>query len=167
MATKRKTPIWRRKYPELTPRRRSLRRLAIEVLRRMRKGASLGGASRAVGISSTTVRRHAGPTLVKRNGIWKHRGRDRISRLMRIYEHGREQIIEVPDSSTASIIGKYHSAVGRFLDTGDQRFLREAQTFRFVRDVYGRTHELELRPDVLYRIAQRRAEPEFFQIYHE
>ena len=86
---------------------------------------------------------------------------------MRIYENGAEQIVEVPDLSTASSIGKYHSIVGRFLDTGNESILREAQTFKWIRDVYGRTHELELRPDVLYRIAQRRAEPEFFQIYHE
>ena len=86
---------------------------------------------------------------------------------MRIYENGTEQIIEVPDLSTASNIGRYHSFVGRYLDTGDERFLRQVQPFKRIRDVYGRTHELELSPDVLYRIAQRRSESEFYQIYHE
>ena len=167
MTKRRKKEIWRRKSSELTPRWRSLRRLSLEVLRRVRRGASLSGASRAVGVSSATVKRHSGKALVKRRGAWTHRGWDRIARVMRIYENGSEQIVEVPDLSTASNIGRYHSIVGKYLDSGDESILREAQTYRLIRDVNGRTHELELRPDVLYRIATKRAEPEFFQIYHE
>jgi len=168
MATKRRIPIWRRKYSELTPRHRSKRRLSLEVLSRMRrKGLSLSKASKTVGVSRRTVRRHLGAALVRKRRRWLLSGRDRVPRLMRIYENGQETIVEVPDFQTASNIGKYHSIVKRFLETGDVSILHKARGIRYIRDTHSKTHELELRPHVLYQVAQRRAEPEFFQIYHE
>jgi len=131
----------------------------------MRKGESLTRASRKAGVSTRTARKYVGIALSKKRRRWIPRRHDRIPRSMRIYEHGQEQVIIVPDFQTASNIGKYHSIIGRFLDSGDESILREAQRLRYIRDVQGRRHELELRPDVLYRIAERRAEPEFFQIY--
>ncbi|OGD52606.1 hypothetical protein A3K80_03875 [Candidatus Bathyarchaeota archaeon RBG_13_38_9] len=177
MATKRrrikkvrrtKTPMWRRKYSELSPRHRSKRRLALETLSIIRrKGLSLTKASRRTGISRRTVRRHVGSALRKKGRRWLLGKRDRVPRLMKIYENGQELPIEIADYQTASNIGKYHSIISRFLDTGNESILNEAQSFKYIRDVYGRTHELELRPDVLYKIATKRAEPELFQIYHE
>jgi len=128
MATKRgrvkktrrsKTPIWRRKYSELSVRHRHKRRQSLEVLSRMRrKGFSLTRASRSLGISKRTVRRHVGSALSRRGRGWVLSGRDRVSRIMRIYERGQEIPIEVADYQAASTIGRYHSIVGRFLDSG-------------------------------------------------
>ena len=87
--------------------------------------------------------------------------------MLRIIEHGTETIVEVPDFENASRIGKYYEIVRRFLDTGDRSILREAQEIRQIRDIHGKTHTLELRPEVLYRIGESRAEPEFFQLYHQ
>jgi len=132
-----------------------------------RKGYTLARASRDLRISAKTVRRHLGPALRKRKGRWALTGRDRVSRALRIIEHGTETIVEVPDFENASRIGKYYEIVRRFLDTGDRSILREAQKIRHIRDIHGKTHTLELRPEVLYRIGERRAEPEFFQLYHQ
>jgi hypothetical protein len=160
--------MWRRKYSELSPRYRSKRRLALETLGIMRrKRLSLTKASRSTGLSRRTVRRHVGSALIKRGRRWSLGKRDLVPRLMKIYENDQEIPIEIADYQTASNIGKYHSIVGRFLDSGNESILREAQALKYIRDVYGRTHELELRPDVLYKIATKRAEPELFQIYHE
>ena len=162
-----RTPIWRKKYSQLTVREKVKRRLSLEVLQRMRrKRLSLTKASRELGVSRKTVKRHVGTALVKKRGRLIL-GRDRVSRAMTIYESGQEKVVEVPDFQTASNIGKYHSFVKRFLETGDVSILHRARGIRYVRDTHRKTHELELRPHVLYQIAQRRAEPEFFQIYHE
>jgi len=131
-----------------------------------KKGLSLTKASRELGVSRKTVKRHVGTALVKK-GRRLILGRDRVSRVMTIYERGQEKVVEVPDFQTASNIGKYHSIVKTFLETGDESILHKARGIRYIRDTRRKTHELELRPHVLYQIAQRRAEPEFFQIYHE
>jgi len=132
-----------------------------------KKGYTLARASRDLGIPTRTVKRHVGSALRKRRGRWELSGRDRISRVLRIIERGAETIVEVPDFENASRIGKYYEIVRRFLDTGDRSVLREVQGIRRIIDIHGKTHTLELRPEILYRIGQRRAEPEFFQLYHQ
>ena len=161
-------PIWKRLISELTTRMRSKRKESFDVLHRMkRKKLSLSKASGEVGIDRKTVIRHVGRGLVKKGKRWIPTGKDPVSRNLRIYEYGEEKIIAVPDSYIASKIGKYHSIIKRFLESGNESILNEALNLKYVRDEHGKTHELELRPDVLYQLVQKRAEPEFFQIYHE
>ena len=52
-------------------------------------------------------------------GRWKAKEVGHISRIMSINENGKELFIEVTDSRYATLIGKCHSAVKEYLNTGN------------------------------------------------
>jgi len=83
---------------------------------------------------------------------------------MIIYEKDRAVVVEIANSKIASIIGEYHNAVKQFLETGKSSLLRRFAKIRF-KDIKGRTHSLETRPKVVYRIKEREPRPEYFEIY--
>jgi hypothetical protein len=51
-------------------------------------------------------------------------GADRMFRSMYVYSGGRAVSIDVRGSKVASLIGRYHSAVQHYLNTGDEQRLR-------------------------------------------
>jgi hypothetical protein len=69
----------------------------------------------------------------------------------------------VGDFESASKVGHFMSAVGRFLETNDRSVL---ETFigQSVRDISGKEHSLETRPNVLYRLSST-GEQTFEQVY--
>lgn len=130
----------------------------------MRKGSSLIGAAKEVGIDRRTVRRHLGKTLVKHNGKYYPKPTDKISRSMIINSKGRQVVITIRDSKTASIIGQYYNAVRQYLNTGDKSPLKYFQHIAIV-DGGGDTHRLETNLKKISAIESAKEEPEFFEIY--
>jgi hypothetical protein len=128
-----------------------------------REGHSLTRASRDGRISPQTVRRYT-KAVKNIDGRWKPTKYDRIGRVMVINENGKEVWVTVKDSRYASTIGKYHSAVRRYLETGDASVLKPF-TGKRIKDANGNWHTLETDPEKLYDIAEQREEEEFFSIY--
>lgn len=155
-------PVYKRSWSEITKRELRIREKSLEVLRKVRNGKSLAEASRELHATPETVIKNTG-AFKKVKGKWIAKSQDRISRIMSIYENGKQSWIEVRDSRTASRIGKYNSAVNEFLRTGDVRKLRPFN--RPFKDANGKKHYFETDPDKLYEIAEKQEEPEFWEIY--
>ena len=83
---------------------------------------------------------------------------------MSINENGKELFIEVTDSRYATLIGKYHSAIKEYLNTGNTEVLAEFEGKK-VKDSSGKWHALETNPSAIREINARREEPEFYVIY--
>lgn len=153
-------------WDDLSPREMNLRERSLLVLAEMRTtGSSLKKASERIGIKPKTVIKHTG-AFKKEGERWKPKRHDVISRKMRIYEHGKTIYIDVKDSRVASTIGKYNSAVGRFLETGDTKVLGPFMS-KGIKDSQGRIHVLEVSPRLLHDIHERRPHEEFYTIYQE
>jgi hypothetical protein len=87
----------------------------------------------------------------------------KLPRVMPIYSAGKLRKITVGNQATASLIGRYMAAVGRFLRTHDYQPLR-AFVGMSVIDVNATAHPLETRPNVLLRLGQTE-NASFEQIY--
>lgn len=161
---RRKLKVSRLPYSILTPHEKYLRDRSLEVLSEVRRtGKSLTRIAGDYGMSTDTVVLHT-DAFKKRNGRWVAKKYDKISRVMKINEKGRELSIEIVDSRTASLIGRYHSAVGQFLNTGNIQALAPFKKRR-VKDVQGHYHVLETDPEALREIHERIEEPEFYEVY--
>jgi hypothetical protein len=132
-------------------------------LRELRKERSLAKAAKAAKISPERLRRYAVEhhIIEKRGRRW--RTRPDLPRNVLIFSKGKSLAITVSDFEAASRVGRYMGAVGRFLETNDLTVLRPF-IGQSVRDVAGRDHPLEVRPNVLYRLSAA-GEHTFEQIY--
>jgi hypothetical protein len=155
-------PVYKRSWSELTRREVILREKSLDVLRKVRSGQSLSKASKELHTEPKTVIKYTN-AFRKSKGKWIARFQDRISRVMSVYENGKQQWIEIRDSRTASKIGKYNSAVNQFLRTGNEDILK--QFIKPFKDSKGNLHYFETDPDKLYGIAESQEEPEFYEIY--
>jgi hypothetical protein len=155
-------PIYKRSWSSLTNRELNRRMKSLEVLSKVRNGQSLSRASRQLHTNPETVIKNTN-AFIKVKGKWIAKFQDRISRVMSIYENGKQQWIEVRDSRIASRIGKYNSAVNEFLKTGNKDILKQFK--KPFKDAKGKLHYFETDPDKLYEIAERQEEPEFYEIY--
>ncbi|MDH3764917.1 MAG: hypothetical protein OER82_03810 [Nitrosopumilus sp.] len=162
---KSKTSIYKRSWRKLTPRQKSIRTKSLSALSILRKSKS--GSARTVAnqhdLELSTVIRHT-------NGFKKINGRlvvkqwDVVPRVMLINENGQEKSIEIKNSKTAGVIGRYHNVVKHFLNTGDKSKLNKFRNKK-VKDYSGKIHRLETNPDEIIKINQRIEEPEFFEVY--
>ena len=153
-----------RSWNTLSPREQLVRERALEVLSHARRsGQSLSRLSREYKISANVVLK-ATNSFKKVRGRWKAKKIDHISRKMEINENGKELFIEVTDSRYATLIGKYHSAVKEYLNTGNSDVLADFEGKR-VRDSSDKWHTLETNPSAIREINARREEPEFYDIY--
>ena len=89
---------------------------------------------------------------MKVKGKWTAKSKDRISRIMSVYENGKQTWIDVRDSRIASKIGKYNSAVNEFLTTAEVKVLKPFK--RPFKDSQGKLHYFDIDPDKLYEIAE-------------
>ncbi len=157
-------PAYARSWNTLSPREQLARERALEVLSHARRsGQSLSRLSREHRISAKSVLK-ATNSFKKARGRWKAEKIDHISRIMAINEDGKELFIEVTNSRYATLIGKYHSAVKEYLNTGNTAVLAEFDGKR-VKDSSGKWHTLETNPSAIREINARREEPEFYDIY--
>lgn len=155
-------PVYKRSWSELTNKERRLREKSLDVLRRVRNGESLTKVSKELHIEPKTVVKNTN-AFKKVRGKWIAKSQDRISRVMSIYENGKQSWIEIKDSRIASKIGKYNSAVNEFLRTGNINVLKPFK--KPFKDANGKEHYFEVNPDKLYEIAESQEEPEFYEIY--
>ena len=155
-------PIYKRSWSGLNKRELSSRNKSLEVLSKVKRYQSLTKSSKELHISVKTVLKHTN-AFRKIKGKWIPKGYDRISRVMSIYENGKQIWIEVDDSRVASKIGKYNNVVKQFLATGNADILKEFN--KPIRDAQGNLHYFETDPSKLIEIMEAQEEPEFFEIY--
>ncbi len=160
------TPLFQRPWKKLSPRQKSLREKSLTVLSELRntKSKTISQAANDNNITVKNVIRHTngfknvnGKPVVKR---W-----DRIKRVMRINSGGKEKSVEIRDSRTASVVGRYHNVVKQFLNTGNKTNLSKFRNKK-VKDSSGKLHRLETNPEKIIRINQRIEEPEFYEVYN-
>lgn len=130
----------------------------------MRSGKSLTYSSKEFGLDKKTVKQHIKSAIRKKRERWVAKRTDRIERCLIINEKGQSIEIIVTNSKDASLIGEYHNAVKKFLETGDKSLLEKFKR-RVIKDSKGKKHKLETNPDKLYEISEAREDEEFFEIY--
>jgi len=143
-----------------------LREKSLAVISELRntKSKTLPQAANDNNITIKNVIRHT-------NGFKKVNGKpvvkrwDRIKRVMRVNTDGKEKSVEIRDSRTASVVGRYHNAVKQFLNTGDKSKLSKFRNKK-VKDSKGKLHRLETNPGEIIKINQRIEEPEFYEVYN-
>jgi DNA-binding phage protein len=173
-ARKRKTPR-KKRVSKSNPRRgRKLQSIARErrvgisdarlerALRVYSRTKNLKAAARSIRVSEERLKRAA----LRKVAIRKKRHTlaivRRLPRKMPVFTNGKIVAATVK-SRSASLIGRYMSAVAQFLKTNDSKFLTEFRG-RSVRDMSGKIHEFETNPNVLYRLSSAGNEP-FEDIY--
>jgi hypothetical protein len=122
--------------------------LALRVLRQEK---SLAAAAKAARVSPERLKHAA----AAKDAILKERRRwvlnPDLPRRMLIYSRRQAIQITVGDQASASLVGRYMAAVGKFLVSNDQDLLQP-----FIRqsviDSSGKSHPLETNPNTLYRL---------------
>ncbi len=161
---KRKIPVYKLPWNVLTSNQKSLRKRSLEVLSEVRKGKkSLSKSAKQNKISPKSVINNTDAFRKKRRR-WSPKKFDRISRIMVINEFGDSELIEVNDSRTAAIIGRYHAAVKQFLNTGNSKKLSEFKDLK-IKDKQGNIHTLDTDPKTVIETNERIEEVEFYEIY--
>jgi hypothetical protein len=140
------------------------RNLSLQVLRAMRKGATLTQATEKVGVDKRFALKHLGTHLQKSGGRWHVARTDNFQSEMLIYSNGRVESIIVTNSRDRSRIGKYFSAVDKALNKGDSSALGKFKDATII-DANGKEHHFETDLDTLYEILDAQEEPEFMEIY--
>ncbi len=134
--------------------------LAFKVLRQEK---SFGAAARAAKISPERLRHFATERdIIERQGrrwIVRHQ----LPRRMLVFSDGRAVLVVVGDFDSASKIGRFMCARGKFLQTHQPAGLREFEGVS-VTDINGQVHPFETRPNALYRLASAN-DQSFEQIY--
>ena len=158
--------LHKRPWRKLSPRQKMLREKSLAVLSELRNSKTKT-ISQAANDSNITVKN----VIKHTNGFRKVNDKlvvkkwDRIHRVMRINTDGKEKSIEIRDSRTASVVGRYHNAVKQFLNNGDKTKLSKFRNKK-VKDSKGQLHRLETNPDEIIKINQRIEEPEFYEVYN-
>ncbi len=141
-----------------------LREKSLSVLSDARKSnQSLSKLSKKQGISRKTVLNNTN-AFRKRQRRWNAKRFDKIPRVMKINENGKEVSIQINDSRTASLIGRYHNSVKQFLNTGDKKALRKFRRKK-IKDIDGNLHSFEINPASIIEINEQIEEPEFYELY--
>src|SRR5262249_8246435 len=86
----------------------------------------------------------------KRGGRWIVAAR--LPRRMILFSDGRVLIVTTKSKRSASLIGRYMSAVRQFLRTNKPEYLKEFSGAH-IKDTAGKIHPFEIDPNALYRIA--------------
>ncbi len=157
-------PLHKRLWSMLSSKEQSARERSLEILSLARRnGTPLSQLSEEHQISIGTVLRNTN-AFKKINGRWVPKKSDRISRVLLINENGNEVFIEINNPGQATLIGKYHSAVKEYLNTGNTDVLADFDGKR-IKGSSGKWHTFETNPSVIREINARREEPEFYDIY--
>jgi hypothetical protein len=95
-------------------------RKTLNLLHRMRRGASLYAAARAEHTTPDAVLRHAGPAVSRSpRGRYLAAPFDRLVRRMKFIDAQGVRVVEPANSREASKLAAYWSAVDHYLRTGD------------------------------------------------
>ena len=157
-------PKWKTDLDSLSPKQLSRYEDSIEVLKLMRNGYSIKDATKEVGITTRIAKHYIGSALKSKNNTLVPRVTDHLLRKMRIYEDGKEAWIQVRGLNKASLIGQYHSAVGRLVDSNEKNALQLFKKIK-IKEYKGKYHKLETNSKNIFGIFDQREEPEYFTIY--
>lgn len=124
---------------------------ALSLMRRLEM--PLTAAAREAGTTPETVRRLAGPALVRVRDRWSARPRDRLERRVLLYDPKGSFHVMVGSSAAATRIAEYHNAVRWYLETGDPSRLKPFAG-KYVTDVEGKRHPFLTDPDAIRRLAR-------------
>lgn len=164
MVNKKRIPVFKKSWNKLTPRQKLFRERSLEVLSKSRKSSnSLSRIAKDFGISVRTIINNTNG-FKKINKKWIPKKYDKISRVMKIKENGKEVSIEINDSRNASVIGRYLNNVKRFLETGNSELVLKFKNKR-IKDVNGNFHIFETNSENITQIQQGIEQPEFYEIY--
>ena len=134
-----------------------------QALQALRRDQGLRTTAKALHVSPERLK-HAlagRSAIVKKGRKWVIR--PDLPRRMSLYSQGRELIVTVADFESASRVGQFMDAVGRFLRSNDRSLLAPF-VGQSVTDVAGKSHPFETDPNVLYRITSTGGDT-FEQIY--
>jgi len=142
---------------------RALEDARIQVaLGALRKKQNFARAAKAAKISPERLRKYAIERgLIEKAGR-RWQVRQNLPRRILIFSQGRSVPVTVGNADTASAVGHFMGAVGRFLETNNRSVLTP-YIGQSVRDI-NREHPFETRPNVLYRLSAS-GEHTFEQIY--
>jgi hypothetical protein len=131
-------------------------------LRVVSKTHDLAEAARAIRVPTERFKNAASrrKAIRESGGRWLVVGR--FLRRMPIFSGG-QQLAITTRSRSASLIGRYMSAVGQFLSTNDASALAEFEG-RGVKDSHGNVYKFETDPNVLYKLSSAGGEP-FEDVY--
>ena len=159
-----KIPLYRRRWANLSPKQKLLRVQSLSVLVESRKSRqSLSKLAKKHDITRKTVLNNTN-AFRKRRRRWVAKRHDKIPRVMKINENGKEVSIQINDSRTASLVGRYHNAVKKFLSTGDKKAFRRFRKKK-IKDIDSKLHSFETNPASIIEINERIEEPEFYEVY--
>lgn len=132
-------------------------------LRILRQEKSLSAAAKSARIAPERLRRVAASkgAIIPQKRRWIIN--PDLPRRMPLYSRSRQIVVTVGDFPSASLIGRYMSAVGNFRKSNDISLL---QPFvgQSVTDISGKKHPFETNPNTLYRLASAGGET-FEQVY--
>ncbi len=164
MASLSKIPLYRKRWSNLSSRQKLFREKSLSVLSEARKSnQSLSKLAKKHDVSSRTVLNNTN-AFRKRQRRWSAKRFDKVPRVMKINENGKEISIQINDSRTAALIGRYHNAVKKFLSTGDKKSLKKFRNKK-IKDMDGNLHFFETNPAFIIEINERIEEPEFYEVY--
>ncbi|MCA9828751.1 MAG: hypothetical protein KC444_10285 [Nitrosopumilus sp.] len=148
----------------LTPKQLAKYNDSLEALRLMRSGLSFSKSVKMAGTSPHMAKKYLSAALKRENHKISAKRTDSLTRILRIYEDGEENFIQVMGLAKAQKIAKYHSAIGQGIDRANPCPLKEFQ-YAVVKDIFGKYHHFETDISKLLEIFEKREEPEFFTIY--
>jgi hypothetical protein len=127
-----------------------------------RRNTDIAQAARSIRVSEARFRLAAKSkaAIRKRKGAWIVVRR--LPRKMPIFSGGKSLAITV-NSKSATLIGRYMSAVGQFLKSNDPKHLADFQSVS-VKDASGKVIPFETDPNALYRLSSASGEP-FEEMY--
>ncbi len=159
-----KIPLYRKRWVNLSPKQKLLREKSLSVLSDARKSnQSLSKLAKKHNVSRKTVLNNTN-AFRKKQRHWNSKRFDKVPRVMKINENRKEVSIQINDSRTASLIGRYQNTVKQFLNTGNKKVLRRFHKKK-IKDIDGNAHSFETNPESLIEINQRIEEPEFYEVY--
>ncbi|KXS40221.1 hypothetical protein HWN40_04600 [Methanolobus zinderi] len=152
-------------WETLTSQQRMERHRSLQILRAMRKGASLNQMTEKFGMKNKDAVKLLGRNLYKENGRWKATKNDSLEVEMRFYDRDAGHItIVTRNSKDRYLIAEYKDAVDRTLKGGDTSRLKKFEGVKIV-DNAGKEHSFETRLDRLYDIEEAQVEGEFQELY--
>jgi hypothetical protein len=133
------------------PRAASLARLEA-ALKELRRTQSQARAASEAGVSAERFRK-----FIRENELAKRQGRkwvfdDQRPREMTAFTTTGPRVLTVAGFDQTSLIGRHEAAVKNFLNTNDASLLAPFKG-QSVKDMSGRTHFLETRPNTIHRLA--------------
>jgi len=152
-------------WETLTAQHKRERHQSFQILRAMRRGASLNQMTEKHGITNKDAIRLLGRNLYKENGRWKVTKSDSIEAEMRFYDQnaGHTTIITT-SSKDRYLISEYFDAVDKTLKDGDTSRLKKFDNIKLV-DSAGNEHSFETRLERLYEIDEAQVEHDFQERY--